>query len=478
MSNGQAPQVQARSFRDPDGCLFVLPNRVVRLIKESAAAEIRGLIESPWFRKLIDAKQVVESRILPNDESQEFLIRCRGMVGHDGLVLEHERVDFPSFPYEWPPEMLLAAGALTLDLAEKLLPAGIGLKDATPYNVMFQGPEPVFVDVPSFEGRDPGDPRWLPYAQFQRTFTLPLLVNRYFGLPVQALLLCQHDGLHPETVYRMTGGRKLLPPFLTLVTLPTWLAARNADRPELYQRKIMANQEKAQYILQKTLTSLARQLGRAAPQVDRKSVWSDYRESAHDADYLASKDRIVTEFMVEVQPRKVLEIGCNTGHYSAIAARHGAAVVAVDHDPVVVGRTWQRARADHLDILPLVVDFGRPSPSVGWRYQECPSFLDRAQGHFDAVLMLAVLHHLLVSDRLPLAEILEVAAQITRDFLVLEYIDPEDPMFKKIARGRDHLHTDFSLPFFEESCGRFFETVRIYPTSNSLRRVYILCKKD
>ena len=54
-------------------------------------------------------------------------------------VWEHERIPFPSFPYEWPPEMLEAAGSLTLDLAEAALEEGFGLKDATPYNVLFRG---------------------------------------------------------------------------------------------------------------------------------------------------------------------------------------------------------------------------------------------------------------------------------------------------------------------------------------------------
>ena len=73
---------------------------------------------------------------------------------------------------------------LTLRLALDLLPEGFGLKDATPYNVLFRGPDPVFVDALSIERRDAGDPTWLAYAQFVRTFVLPLVANRRFGLPL------------------------------------------------------------------------------------------------------------------------------------------------------------------------------------------------------------------------------------------------------------------------------------------------------
>src|SRR5690606_35103244 len=102
-----------------------------------------------------------------------------------GALFRHPRIEFPSFPYEWAPEMLMAAGLLTLDLAEAMLPFGWGVKDGTPYNVLFSGSEPVFIDVLSFEKRDPADPIWIPYNQFVKTFILPLLVNKRLGIPLK-----------------------------------------------------------------------------------------------------------------------------------------------------------------------------------------------------------------------------------------------------------------------------------------------------
>ena len=92
-----------------------------------------------------------------------------GLAGEHN-IWEHERIPFPSYPYEWPPEMLEAAASLTLDLAEAALEEGFGLKDATPYNVLVRGWQSVFVDVLSFERREPLDVTWLAYGQFVRTF--------------------------------------------------------------------------------------------------------------------------------------------------------------------------------------------------------------------------------------------------------------------------------------------------------------------
>ena len=98
-----------------------------------------------------------------------------------GNVYEHERIPFPSYPYEWPSEMLAAAGTLTIELARSALADGFGLKDASPYNVLFRGNQPVLVDVLSFEQRDPLHSALMPYAQFVRKFFLPLIASRHFS---------------------------------------------------------------------------------------------------------------------------------------------------------------------------------------------------------------------------------------------------------------------------------------------------------
>jgi hypothetical protein len=160
-----------------------------------------------------------------------------------------------------------------------------------------------------------------------------------------------------------------------------------------------------------------------------------------------------------------------------LAARQGASVVAIDYDPVVVGSLWSAASAEKLNILPLVVNLGQPTPATGWRNEEFPSFLERARGRFDAVLMLAVLHHLLVTDRVPLDSVLRVAAELTRDLLVIEFVGTDDPMFRKIARGREALHAGLTPQSFESAAAVFFELVRRRPVEGSSRVLYVFRKK-
>lgn len=460
--------------------------RILRVTSESGSRALAAFLSSPAAAELEAAGRLVSTRRVEAAEALELL----GQVPAGATVFEHDRLPFPSYPYEWPPEMLHAAGRLTLDLAERLLADGWGLKDATPYNVLFRGPVPVFVDVLSIEARDPRDAIWLPYAQFVRTFLLPLLAARRFGLTLRQVFEASRDGLEPEAVYRFAGPvERLLPPFLSLVTLPTWLGGRRGRDASVYRRPLARTPDEARHVLGFLFRRLRRLLERLAPETGRRSAWSDYA-AASDARVpdragpgrgpeLAAKGEIVDEVMRDFRPRTVLDVGCNTGYFAARAARSGARVVAIDQDPVVVGETWRRAVAERLDVLPLVVDLARPSPATGWKNRECPSFLDRvrAADGFDAVLFFAVIHHLLVTERIPLDDLLDLVAEVTRDVAVIEFVPPQDPLFRTIVRGREALHADLTAEAFERQAGRRFRVLGCRPVPGTARRAYLLRKR-
>src|SRR5436190_3032354 len=199
----------------------------------------------------------------------------------------------------------------------------------------------------------------------------------------------------------------------------------------------------------------------------------------HNYDPVAftAKEAFVRAALAEFKPQKVLDVGANTGHFSRLAAGLGAQVIAIDSDPVCTGECFARARQENLDVLPLVVDISRPTPALGWRNAECASFVDRARGHFDAALMLAVDHHPLVTERVPLSEILDVAAELTKSLLIIEFVPFQDPMFQRLLRGRDSLFVHYNRELFERSCERRFGIVRSADLAGTSRRLYLLKKK-
>lgn len=487
----------APSFRDPAGCCCSCNGRVLRFVAAEAISEFEHFLQTNCARQFIARKQFVSTRRLNENEiatlreSPELQPVFHAQPG--GAVFEHERIPFPSYPHEWPPEMLWAAGRLTLELAQAALADGFGLKDATPHNILFRGSEPVFIDALSFERRKPGDPIWKPHAQFVRTFLLPLLANRRWGLPLAEIFTTRRDGLEPEDVYRLCGPlEKIKPRTLSLVSIPTWLSRRaGPDDQKIYQPHLLANTEKAQFILESLFKRLERTLDSLKPVAQKKSAWSDYMATHSYADpAFAAKEKFVREALREFKPARVLDAGANTGHFSALAAQAGAEVVAVDLDAACAGAIWRRAREQKLDILPLVVNLAHPSPALGWRNGECPSFLDRATGlhragaassapagAFDGVLLLALIHHLLVTERIPLEEILRLAYDVTNSLLVIEFVDPKDEMFRRLTRGREHLHAALDMKMFEQACLPYFEIVRSLALPGTQRRLYCLKRR-
>lgn len=479
----QAPNKQIASFRDPDGTVFASESRIFRKVSASACVAVREFLSSSIALEFARSGRMVGSREVSELEVAEHLTpRSRAICesfGAGGCMLEHERIWFPSYAYEWPPEMLYAAAELTLELAETSLASGYGLKDATPFNILFDGPKPVFVDILSFEKRDPGDSTWLPYEQFMRMFVRPLLMSREFGVHADEIFLSHNAGLQAEDVYaRCNWTKRFRPPFLTTASIPVWLNRRvNPDEHKIFEKTALADHEKAAFILKAQLHRLRKLLSKVAPRAQAQSVWSSYMGNlSYMEEEFARKTELVQRWTADCAPKTVLDIGCNTGHFSAIAAKNGARVVALDLDPVVVGNVWRRAVAEKLNILPLVMNVAHPAPATGWLNAEHPSFLDRAAGSFDLALMLAVIHHLLVTDRIPLHEIFSFAAELVNRDLIIEYVSKDDPLFRRLTHGRDSLHASYTQDSFETACRTRFRIVEKQPVKGDLRWLYLLRK--
>ena|SRR5215204_2847272 len=467
------------SFRDPSGHLIIKGNRVYRVVAEAASNATRKFLAAPLSAELIEKKLLVDTKQIDGDE---ILPQLSGSFRQRaGLVLEHEATKFASYPYEWSPEMLYAAGELTLDLMERLLKETYGLKDATPNNVLFNGPKPIFVDFLSVEERDQLDPTWLPYAQFVRTFIRPLLANKYFALGLDQTFRVYRDGLQPEHVFRMASFRqKLLPLFLTSVSLPTILSRLKSARSDaLYRPRKARSAEEASFILQRQLRGLRRKLKTAAPNPGRDSTWVAYETSdEREKSYLPFKSDFIETAITNSRAKTVLDIGCNRGHFSLLAAKAGCSVVAIDQDAVVVGGLWREASRTNRDILPLVIDITRPTAGLGWRNIETRSFLDRATGAFDCVFLLAVIHHMLVTERIPLIEILKLAWELTKDRLIIEWVDPRDQMFRMLTRGNPHLYEHLNRELFEETSAEYFSIERKESFEDGHRTLYEMRRRQ
>lgn len=436
---------------------------------------------SAFVVKLQAEKLLPATRVLDDSEATGLLfssaVSDMPQTLNGALALEHERVSFPSYPYEWCPEMLFEAGELTLELQLRAQGACLTLKDATPYNVLFDGSNPVFVDFLSFKSRTAGVATWSAYAQFVRTFFFPLLLARKRHTSLPGLFLTHGDGLSPAEVYHRLSLLDLVgPSALQFVVLPTLLGkAKASQNIDEHHFRAHSNPEQGEYVSRRLISNLRASFRRLRPTLPKESVWTEYKETmSYNDKSFASKQEFVREIVVELSPRTVLDVGCNTGHFSFLAARMGASVVSIDSDESVISRLWRRSRAEGLPITTLLMDFSRPSAALGWRNSETISFLERARGHFDIVFLLAVVHHLAVTQGIPYAQIFRVCFDIVKRGLIVEFIPEEDPMLKKLLFNKEHLRPCLTQEAFESAYAPYFSIERRLRLPDNPRSLYFL----
>lgn len=454
------------SFRDPSGSLYLGQDKVVRVVNERGWNDLSFAFNSPRFHKHVSLGNIIPT--------------WKVSTSKDHNILHHPKVFFPSYPDEWVPEMLNNAASLTLTLAEELMNDGLGLKDATPRNVLFSGSKSVFIDVLSFEKRHPNDATWKPFEQFCRTFLYPLISHRALGISLKQSFANHYNGpLAEELLPLLSPLQRIHPRYFSLVTVPALLSnwTNKAKEKGAYSR-FTSSKEEAQFVLKILVKHLRRGLERIAPQSISTSTWNKYVEKncPYNATELAIKKTSIETFLKFHHSNSLLDLGCNTGTFSILGARLGKTVVSVDGDAPSISHLYQKAQSDGLNILPLHIDLLNPTPARGWNGSETLSFLERSKESFDTVMLLALIHHLM-GDGISLEDIMALAANLTKNHAIIEYIPPTDGNFKRIIAKRGDTVAQPTVAQFENCAAEFFNLLSKETVSESGRTLYFLEKK-
>ncbi len=466
------PGTPTATFRDPAGCLTLDGDFAVRTIHPSARDQVMEFVTSQFCKRLQDRGDMVAITVKNTPA---------------GLQLLHPKIPAPTYPWEWTPSQWLAAAQLTLSLCGEALTEGWVLKDATPLNILFVGARPVLVDVLSFEPWDPAPKDhashlWLAYGQYIRTFLLPLLMNRMLSWPLE-LSLFKRDGYEPVELYKaLSWPQRLSRAAFWPLTLPARMDMRQAKRGGRKAAAAKApprhkSPELALHLINRTLADLRKRTRRAMPEY-QGSEWTDYTRTLthYTAQESAQKLEWVRHVLEDLRPARVLDIGANTGVFSALAAEHGAQVVALERDAATAESLFRMSVKSRLPIQTIHADLARPSPAVGWENRETSTLLHRLEAQSEMVLMLAVIHHLILMDQIPLRAILELAYTLTWRYLVLEWVPVNDAMFQSLMRGRDDLYGSLSEDDLLQASASRFHVLRRQTLENG--RVLFLFAKD
>lgn len=459
------------SFRDPSGFVFSDQGVIFRQVNASYADHYDQLMSSGLYEALVKKGWLI---------AHEEVAAAEVQGGERAYkLLRPEPIPYISYPYEWCFSQLKDAALLTLKIAAQALQRGMVLKDASAYNVQFIGSRAVFIDTLSFEPYTEGSP-WVAYRQFCQHFLAPLAMMAHTDVALGQLMMTHIDGIPLETAVRLLPLRKR---FRSGLYTHLYLHAKTQQRfADIGQTEQAAVPTTAPHISKKALRAILESLASAIQKLEwqaPKTEWGSYYEATnYSAGAADNKADLVGQFLASIgEPISTChDLGANRGLYSEVAAKHCAQVLSQDIDPVAVEAQYRERKTQGPDnILPLLQNLTAPSPAIGWRNTERDAFGERAR--CDAVLALALVHHLAISNNTPLAQIAGFFADLA-PHLIIEFVPKADSQVKRLLSTRADIFPDYNEAGFEAAFAGYFDVSQKASVSDSERTLYLMTRKQ
>lgn len=459
-----AAEVLGGSFRDPSGFVFSVDGEIFRQVNESYKEEYDALYSTGLYKALSDKRWLI---------SHEEVSDRAPVASGAYRIIKPKKVPFISYPYEWSFSQLQDAALLTLNIQIEALKHGMSLKDASAYNVQFIGAKPVFIDTLSFERYVEGTP-WVAYQQFCQHFLAPLALMAKCDINLRNLGVPFINGVP------LSLASRLLPK-------SSWLKLSHLIHIHLHARSQQKYADSAGSGKTATVRPLNKRALLAIIDSLKSTVaafswrpggteWADYYQATNYSTHaMSEKEKIVEDLVRIANPTTAWDLGANNGTFSRVAMANGAYTVACDVDPSAVEKNYLMCRKEKSErMLPLIVDLTNPSPALGWAHTERSSLLER--GPVDLVMGLALIHHLAISNNVPLSRICEFFSRCAR-YAIIEFVPKEDSQVQKLLASRKDVFPEYTREGFEASCQPFFTIERAVPVSDSQRVVYLLKRK-
>jgi len=120
------------------------------------------------------------------------------------------------------------------------------------------------------------------------------------------------------------------------------------------------------------------------------------------------------------------------------------------------------------------MDLTNPSPAIGWQNKERSSMIER--GPADAVLALAGIHHLAISNNVPLTQLAEFFHQLGK-WLIIEFVPKSDSQVQRLLTSREDIFTDYTVEKFTEAFQEKFTIHEVVSIQDSQRALFLMERK-
>ncbi|MFH1446050.1 MAG: class I SAM-dependent methyltransferase [Chloroflexota bacterium] len=451
----------AASFRDPSGFMFEQKGIIYRQINKSYQADYDTFMKSGLYERLTRAGAMIAHK--------EVDATLAPVPERAYKIIKPEPVYFISYPYEWCFGQLREAALLTLAIAKRSLEFGMSLKDASAYNIQFHRGRAVLIDTLSFEIYHEGEP-WTAYRQFCQHFLAPLALMVYRDVHLSQLMRVYIDGIPLDLASALLPNKtRFRFGLLTHIHM-------HAKSQKRYSDQMIDKDAVKVKISRMALIGLLESLETTVKSLKVKGInteWTDYyQDNNYSEDAFQAKKQVISAFLARIKPNSVWDLGANTGEFSRLASDQGIETVAFDIDPGAVTQNYKQVKAKReKNILPLVMDLTNPSPALGWHHQERNSLA--ARGPVDAILALALIHHLAIANNVPLLDIANFFKDLGR-YLIIEFVPKADSQVKRLLATREDIFPDYNQSGFETAFGQVYKILGTQALEGSERMLYLM----
>jgi hypothetical protein len=410
------------SMADDFGRVFFKEGKVFRAIYNEKKEFCLEFLSSPLFNELSI------KNLIPKTEIADFNIE-----GFD-LVLEHEKL-LETYQHEWSFDMFKDAALMLLELNNICNKYGYELKDGHPYNILFKGTNPIYVDLGSIIIKQNED--WVAYNEFIEAFAIPLLFwSEGKTYIVRKLLEGYPYKMHtiPEKTIGNSGILNLLDYNLTQYNLNLknkvlFTTHKNNKLISIlvrtlnaFNRRILGAKTRSFYY-QKSYIPLGiimRLLNNSEPP-ELISSWQDYHQKVYKdsetSDPIFRFSRILT--LIEERGNQidsVIDLAGNAGYFCSLLGKNSkiSKILLSDYDENAINSAYNRFKSnDNLKKINVVL----------LNFMAAPDMIGTSKRlKADIALAMAVTHHLLLTNKYSISAIFEKIKSYSNKYVFIEFM--------------------------------------------------------
>jgi 2-polyprenyl-3-methyl-5-hydroxy-6-metoxy-1,4-benzoquinol methylase len=457
--------------------------------------ENKNYINRIVYKKYNDKIKKIYSLYSKNNLKNQGIVKTT--FRYKNRILIHPKYTI-SYPFEWSANMFKDALLFHLNLYLKLDKHELTLKDGILNNILFYKAQPIFVDFFSMIfKRDLSSEIWLLKLNKKNFFDLRFAIFNSMILPfmIEPFILFARKN-------NITARNFLFSHYVNVVQVNSFTYKINKifwkkfykikffffylnNNLKLLNKSIKIDNKKKFNNFLKKIVNIIKIID-VSPKVSNYSSY--YEDKKENYNFLfdpkwGDKQKNVFKIIKTYRPKSVLDLGCNTGWFSFLAAKNGASVIAIDNDESCVDKIYLYTKKNNFNILPLVMSFedlhkhkyGIPLKKNTKSKILFSSPISRFQS--DMVMCLALSHHLILGNGLSIKKIFEDLSLLTKKYLVFEFVDLNDPLIKKHGNFFQNLEkynkSNYNLDIINQIALKSFKNFKIF-NSNTLSRKILL----